>query len=130
MTDRDGNPLKDNGLKAGVILPMGHKGPAFIGYDNYDIYIEWNQSITYTLTAAHLAARLAGEPPFDKRNPQEGLTGEAMKALQQKLHDKGYDVGGIDGILGTNTREAIRQEQIRLRLPVDGWPTQELLANL
>ncbi len=130
VTDRDGNPLKDNGLKAGVILPMGHKGPAFIGYDNYDIYIEWNQSITYTLTAAHLAARLAGEPPFDKRNPQEGLTGEAMKALQQKLHDKGYDVGGIDGILGTNTREAIRQEQIRLRLPVDGWPTQELLANL
>ncbi|MEP9396282.1 lytic murein transglycosylase [Mesorhizobium sp. KR2-14] len=130
VTDRDGNPLEDNGLKAGVILPMGHKGPAFIGYDNFDIYIEWNQSITYTLTAAHLAARLAGEPPFDKRTPQEGLTGEAMKALQQKLHDKGYDVGGIDGILGTNTREAIRQEQIRLGLPVDGWPTQELLANL
>ena len=53
-----------------------------------------------------------------------------MKALQQKLHDKGYDVGGIDGILGTNTREAIRQEQMRLGLPVDGWPTPELLGKL
>ncbi|MFU0503069.1 lytic murein transglycosylase [Pseudaminobacter sp. NGMCC 1.201702] len=130
ITDRQGNPLKDTGLKAGVVLPMGHKGPAFLSYDNYDVYLEWNQSITYTLTAANLAIRLAGEPPFERRSPEEGLTGDAMKALQQKLHDKGYDVGGIDGILGTNTREAIRQEQIRLGLPVDGWPTPALLANL
>ncbi|PWJ83918.1 lytic murein transglycosylase [Pseudaminobacter salicylatoxidans] len=130
VTDRDGKPLRDNGLKAAVILPMGHKGPAFIGYDNYDFYLQWNQSIVYTLTAAHLAARLAGEPPFEGRSPQEGLVGDAMKQLQQKLHDKGYDVGGIDGVLGTNTREAIRQEQIRLGLPVDGWPTPELLAKL
>ncbi|RUM99803.1 lytic murein transglycosylase [Pseudaminobacter arsenicus] len=130
ITDRAGKPLATSGLKAGVILPMGHKGPAFLGYDNYDVYLEWNQSITYTLTAAHLATRLAGEPPFEHGQPQQGLTGEAMKTLQQKLHDKGYDVGGIDGILGTNTREAIRQEQIRLGLPVDGWPTPDLLANL
>ncbi|MDH6232454.1 lytic murein transglycosylase [Mesorhizobium soli] len=130
VTDRDGNPLKDNGVKAAVMLPMGRKGPAFLAYDNFDIYLQWNQSITYTLTAAHLAARLAGEPAFEKRNAEQGLTGEAMKQLQQKLHDKGYDVGGIDGVLGTNTREAIRQEQIRLGLPVDGWPTQELLTKL
>ena len=51
-----------------------------------------------------------------------------MKQLQQKLPNKGYDVGGIDGILGTNTREAVRQEQMRLGLPVDGWPTPALLA--
>lgn len=130
ITDRDGKQLASSSLKAGVILPMGHKGPAFLGYDNYDVYLEWNQSITYTLTAAHLATRLAGEPPFDQGRPQQGLTGDAMKTLQQKLHEKGYDVGGIDGILGTNTREAIRQEQIRLGLPVDGWPTPDLLANL
>ncbi|PSJ63655.1 lytic murein transglycosylase [Pseudaminobacter soli (ex Li et al. 2025)] len=130
VTDRDGNPLKDTGAKAAVMLPMGHKGPAFIVYDNFDIYLQWNQSIVYTLTAANLAARLAGDPAFEKRNPEQGLTGEAMKQLQQKLHDKGYDVGGIDGVLGTNTREAIRQEQIRLGLPVDGWPTPELLTKL
>lgn len=130
VTNRDGSPLVDNGLKAGVVLPMGRKGPAFLTYDNYDVYLEWNQSATYTLTAANLAARLAGQPAFDRGNPDAGLTGDAMKALQQKLADKGYDVGGIDGILGTNTREAIRQEQMRLKLPVDGWPTQELLADL
>ncbi|KQU76358.1 lytic transglycosylase [Aminobacter sp. DSM 101952] len=130
VTMRDGTALKDTGLKAGIVLPMGRKGPAFLTYDNYDVYLEWNQSATYTLTAANLATRLAGQPAFERGNPDAGLTGDAMKALQQKLHDKGYDVGGIDGILGTNTREAIRQEQMRLKLPVDGWPTDELLANL
>ena len=130
VTNRDGSPLADNGLQAGLVLPMGHKGPAFLTYDNYDIYLEWNQSFIYTLTAAHLAARLAGDPAFERRNPEEGLVGESMKLLQQKLVDRGYDVGGIDGILGTNTREAVRQEQARLGLPVDGWPTPALLANL
>jgi lytic murein transglycosylase len=130
VTRRDGTPLTDNGLKAGLVLPMGHKGPAFLTYDNYDVYLEWNQSITYTMTAANLAARLAGAPAYDRRNPEPGLDGGQMKELQHRLQAKGYDVGGIDGILGTNTREAVRREQMRLGLPVDGWPTPALLAGL
>ena len=130
VTNRDGSPLKDNGLKAGLVLPMGYKGPAFLSYDNYDIYLEWNQSFIYTLTAAHLASRLAGDPAFDRRNPEEGLVGDTMKLLQQKLAQLGHDVGKIDGILGVGTREAVRKEQMRLGLPVDGWPTPALLANL
>lgn len=130
VTNPDGTPLVDNGLKAGLALPMGRKGPAFLAYDNFDVYLEWNQSFTYALTAANLAGRLAGAPPIDPRNPEVGLDGDQMKALQTKLEAKGYDVGTVDGILGTNTREAIRKEQKRLGLPVDGWPTPELLAKL
>lgn len=130
VTKPDGSPLEDHGLNAGVVLPMGRKGPAFMSYDNYDIYLQWNQSATYTLTAAVLATRFAGAPAYDKRNPEEGLVGDAMKELQQKLADKGYDVGGIDGILGAGTREAVRQEQIKLGLPVDGWPTRTLLGMI
>jgi peptidoglycan hydrolase-like protein with peptidoglycan-binding domain len=109
---------------------MGRKGPAFLVYDNFDVYLEWNQSFTYALTAANLAARLAGAPQFDPRNPEPGLNGDQMKALQTKLEAKGYDVGSVDGILGTNTREAVRKEQMRLGLPVDGWPTPDLLAKI
>ncbi len=109
---------------------MGYKGPAFLSYDNYDIYLEWNQSFIYTLTAAHLAARLAGDPAFERRNPEEGLVGDTMKLLQTKLQALGHDVGKVDGILGVGTREAVRKEQARLGLPVDGWPTPTLLANL
>lgn len=130
VTQRDGAPLADTGLKAGLVLPMGHKGPAFLAYDNYDVYLQWNQSATYALTAGYLATRFAGAPAFEERSPDPGLSGDEMKLLQQKLEAKGYDVGKVDGILGQNTREAVRQEQIRLGLVVDGWPTQELLASL
>ncbi|MBZ9675851.1 lytic murein transglycosylase [Mesorhizobium sp. ES1-1] len=130
VTYPSGAPLVDNGLKAGLALPMGRKGPAFLTYDNFDVYLEWNQSFTYALTAANLAARLAGAPRFDPRNPEPGLDGDQMKALQTKLEARGYDVGTVDGILGTNTREAIRKEQMRLGMAVDGWPTPELLGKL
>jgi peptidoglycan hydrolase-like protein with peptidoglycan-binding domain len=53
-----------------------------------------------------------------------------MKELQRKLQARGYDVGNVDGILGTNTREAVRQEQLRLGIPADGWPTAGLLSSL
>jgi lytic murein transglycosylase len=130
VTNGDGSPLADNGLNAGLMLPMGRKGPAFLTYDNFDIYIVWNQSITYALTAANLAARLAGAPAYDPRDPETGLDQDRMKELQSKLEAKGYDVGSVDGILGTNTREAVRQEQTRMGLAVDGWPTPELLDKL
>jgi lytic murein transglycosylase len=130
VTARDGSPLANGNLNASLALPMGHKGPAFIVYENYNIYLEWNQSFVYTLTAANLATRLAGAPKFDPRNAQEGLSGPTMELLQQKLQAKGYDVGGVDGILGERTRAAVRQEQLRLGLPADGWPTPALLANL
>ncbi|MBX3576805.1 MAG: lytic murein transglycosylase [Rhizobiaceae bacterium] len=130
VTQRDGSPLRDNGLRAGVVLPMGHKGPAFLVYDNYDIYLQWNQSFIYTLTAAHLAARFAGDPKFDPRDPEQGLDRDQMKELQRRLEALGYDVGGVDGILGVNTREAVRSEQNKHGFPVDGWPTPRLLARL
>ena len=130
VVDGDGTPLKDQGVPGGVVLPMGRKGPAFIAYPNYDVYLEWNQSFVYTLTAAYLADRLAGSPAYNPRNPDPALSLDDMKALQSLLETRGYDVGKIDGVLGSGTREAIRQEQMRLGLPVDGWPTAELLAKL
>src|SRR5690606_9095767 len=130
VTRPGGAPLQDNGLKAGIALPMGHKGPAFLVYDNFDVYLEWNQSFTYALTAAVLAARFAGAPAHDLRNPDPGLDRAQMMELQARLQAQGVEVGGIDGILGTNTREAVRQMQQRLGLAVDGWPTMELLERI
>lgn len=122
--------LKADNLPANLILPMGHKGPAFLAYRNFDIYLEWNQSLVYTLTAANFAARLAGAPKHDPANADKGLGADAMKLLQQKLSAKGHDIGKIDGILGLKTRQAVRLEQAQLGLPQDGWPTARLLNAL
>ena len=117
-------------LQASVILPMGRNGPAFLAYPNFNVYFEWNQSYTYVTTAAYFATRLMGAPVYDARNPEAGLSGDQMKALQQKLAARGHDVGKIDGILGSGTRAAVRAEQIRLGLPADAWPTARLLGAL
>ncbi|MGR3621910.1 lytic murein transglycosylase [Pseudophaeobacter sp.] len=126
---KDGS-LGARGLQASLLLPQGHKGPAFLAYPNFDVYFEWNQSFTYVLTAAYFANRLEGSSVYRAGNPDQGLSGAQMKQLQQKLQSHGHDVGKVDGILGAKTRAAIQREQQRLGLPADAWPTPALLKRL
>lgn len=130
VTTRDGKPLDIDLPDAGLALPMGHRGASFLMFQNFDVYLEWNQSFTYALTAANLATRFAGAPKLDPRNPVPGLSLDETKQMQEKLKLHGYDVGGVDGIVGVNTRDAVRKEQIRLGLIIDGWPTRQLLDLL
>ena len=117
-------------LSASLLLPQGHKGPAFLAYPNFRVLFEWNQSFTYVLTAAYFATRLEGAPVFDPGNPAPGLSRPQMLALQRKLEARGYDVGGIDGILGAGTRAAVQDIQRKLGMPADGWPTRALLGRI
>lgn len=117
-------------LNASLILPQGHKGPAFLVYPNFNVYFDWNQSFTYVVTAAYFATLVEGAPKMNKGSPDKGLTGDQMIALQRKLKDRGYNVGKVDGILGANTRLAVQKEQKRLGLPADAWPTVALLNAL
>ena len=94
------------------------------------MFLEWNQSLTYVLTAAYFSTRLGGAPIFNEGNPEPGLNQAQMKQLQAKLNADGFDVGEIDGILGAGTRDAVREEQRRLGMPADAWPTPELLNRL
>ncbi|MHB0953912.1 MAG: lytic murein transglycosylase [Allorhizobium sp.] len=129
VAPRDGNTAFAN-LPAAVILPQGRKGPAFITYPNFNIYLEWNQSFIYTTSAAYFATRLMGAERYRKGSPEPGLSDGEMKALQTKLQALGHDVGKIDGILGSGTRIAIQKEQQRLGMPADGWATPALLGAL
>ena len=49
-------------MPASLLLPMGRLGPAFLAYENFNAFLEWNQSLVYATTAAYLATRLAGAP--------------------------------------------------------------------
>ena len=129
VTPRSG-ALGPANLKASVLLPMGRNGPAFLAYPNFDVYFEWNKSFVYVTTAAYFATRLDGAPAYNAGNPSPSLSGQQMQQLQQKLTARGYDVGGIDGILGAKTREAVQAEQQRLGLPADAWPTVDLLNQI
>ncbi len=117
-------------LPASLLLPQGRNGPAFLAYPNFDIYLEWNQSLIYTTSAAYFATRLAGAPRYNAGNPDQGLNDAQMKQLQTKLQNMGYDVGKIDGILGAGTRGAVQDVQQKLGMPADAWPTPALLNKL
>ena len=128
ITARNGD-IADT-LPASLLLPQGHKGPAFLAYPNFRVYFEWNQSFTYVMTAAYFATRLQGAQIYAAGSPDAGLNAGQMEALQTKLQARGHNVGAIDGILGARTRIAVRAEQARLDLPADGWPTPALLNKL
>ena len=129
VTAREGS-LGPSNLPAAILLPMGRNGPAFMTYPNFDVYFEWNRSFVYVTTAAYFATRLSGAPVYNAGNPSPALTGDQMRLLQERLTAQGHDVGGIDGILGAMTRNAVQAEQARLGLPADAWPTLDLLNRL
>jgi lytic murein transglycosylase len=123
--------LKGKHLKASLLLPMGKDGPAFLAYENFRIYTNWNQSLVYATTAGYLATRLDGAGQVSKgRAPVAELSVAETKTVQKILQDKGYDVGKIDGVIGAGTRNAVRREQKRMGLPADGYPTQAFLSAL
>lgn len=119
--------LPSGNLQASLILPQGHRGPAFMVFDNFSTLFEWNQSFIYVTTAAYFATRLTGAPVYRAGNPETGLTQDQMRQLQTKMAARGFDVGAVDGILGANTRAAVQDVQAQLGLPADGWPTPALL---
>jgi hypothetical protein len=104
VTLADGRPLPADDLPASLLLPMGRFGPAFLA-DNFRVYLQWNNALVYSTTAAYLA-------------------------LQAGLVRAGYDVGAIDGFLGLKTRQAVKGMQARYNLPADSYPTAELLARM
>ena len=50
--------------------------------------------------------------------------------MQEILASLGFDTGGIDGVLGTKTREAIRTFQKGKGIPTDGHPSIVLLTRM
>ncbi len=131
VTSAHGGALPADGMQAALLLPMGRNGPAFLAYRNFDIYLEWNQSLVYGITAAYYATRLAGAPKVGRGAGQvQAMSIAQVRDLQQRLAARGHDVGKIDGIIGENTRAAIKKVQTELGMPADSWPTAELLQRL
>jgi len=131
VTYADGRPLPNDDLPASLLLPMGRTGPAFLAYANFAAYTEWNNSLIYSTTAGYLASRIAGAPPMHR--PAAGIAQlpfNGIKELQQLLVRAGFDVGKVDGVLGQQSRTAVKAMQIKYGLPADSWPTAELLARM
>ena len=130
----DGSALIQGNLSsssaAGLMAPAGANGPVFLVFKNFDAIYSYNAAESYALAIAHLSDRLQGNGVFSKAWPTDdaGTSRAERREIQQFLLNKGYDIGSVDGLIGDKSRQAIRQEQIRLGLSPTGRAGQQILA--
>lgn len=118
--------------RASLLLPAGHRGPAFLVFDNFRSILRYNNSTAYALGIALLAERFEGGGKVIAAWPrtEQPLSRSQRVELQQQLAARGFDPGISDGIIGANTRRAVRASQQQLGWPADGYPTLRLLEAL
>jgi membrane-bound lytic murein transglycosylase B len=127
----DGRPMPRVG-EATLFVPGGARGPAFLVTDNYAVIKSYNSSDAYAMGVAHLGDRLTGGRPIRGRWPsdQPQLDTDQRQEVQKHLLTLGYYDGETDGKLGTKTREAIRNFQLRRGLVPDGFADFAVLRAL
>ncbi|WP_286432333.1 lytic murein transglycosylase [Acinetobacter towneri] len=133
LTRADGSALIQGNLsgssQAGLMAPAGANGPVFLVFRNFDAIYSYNAAESYALAIAHLSDRLMGQSAFRTAWPTDdaGTSRAERREIQRFLLSRGYDIGEVDGLIGDKTRQAIRQEQIRLGLAATGRAGQQIL---
>jgi lytic murein transglycosylase len=127
----DGRALPGDG-SAGLLLPAGGDGPAFLVTRNFDAIYAYNAAESYALAIAHLSDRLRGGGPIVTPWPTDdpGLSRAEKRELQELLARRGFDVGVPDGAIGAKTRAAVAQIQSSIGLTPNGRPSAKVLEAL
>jgi len=119
-------------LEAKLLLPAGANGPVFLTFKNFDVIKKYNNSTSYALGINVLADRLKGKQTIIRDWPRtdKPLSLTDKKNLQTALSRQGYGTGGIDGMIGPNSRRAIRAWQHANGVPADGYVNQAMLKRI
>ncbi|AMN41743.1 lytic murein transglycosylase [Rhodoplanes sp. Z2-YC6860] len=127
----------------GEALPASHAvmrlwepergGPQFLIGQNFKAVRSYNPSNNYTLAICHLSDLLRGEGHFVKQFPggERPPTVAELKELQERLTKAGFDTGGTNGRIGSDTMKAVRAYQNKVGIePADGYAGLKVLARL
>ena len=127
FADKDRKAPSDS-VQAELFLPAGVNGPAFLAFSNFRVILKWNNSVLYAIAVGHLADRIVSRPPFSRKYSQRTpFTLENAQEVQELLTKMGLYSGDIDGVLGRQSREAIRKFQSVYGFPADGYANGSLL---
>ena len=130
VLDMEGAPV-DETAAASILLPMGHRGPAFMIFDNFAAIERYNTADAYVIAVGHLSDRLRGMGPIRAEWPQDrALTFDERVALQERLTAAGFSTRGVDGRIGPLTIDAIRGWQAANGQVPDGYASPDLLEAL
>lgn len=136
ITTINGNDLSNYDIEAELYLPAGYRGPAFMLYPNFNVIMKWNLSKSYAISVGVLANKLIGGKGIQSfsntsiDNKVDTYRVSEMKLLQEHLNKLGFETGKPDGIWGPQSRNAIRQFQLKHQLVADGFPNKEVFATV
>ena len=117
--------------EATILLPQGARGPAFLALPNHYVIRRYNNSVSYALAIGLTADGIQGRPDLVAAWPDDGpLSREQRIGAQRALTAMGYDTQGIDGVIGANTRAALRRWQMATGRLADGYLTADLADEL
>lgn len=121
---------------AKLFFPAGHLGPAFLIFDNFSVIKKYNLSLSYTLSVGLLASGIATKTDHNDvliakwpRNDKP-LSRDNKIWLQTQLNQQGFNVGEVDGKVGSKTRHAIRNWQLKHCLAADGYMPLRLFEKI
>lgn len=131
-SSKSGLPAHLADKEASLLLPAGYRGPAFLITGNFRSILRYNNSTSYALAIGLMSDRLQDKEDIQASWPRDDrpLSRTERIELQERLDAGGFDPGSADGIIGANTRKAIRRFQNTLGVPADGYPTYALLERL
>ena len=118
--------------KGSIIVPEGHRGQAYIIFNNFHLIMNWNKSENYALAVGLLADQIsnpqikAGIPPYKGYR----LNKTQIKQIQNFINQQKIAQNDEDGALGSKTRQAVQKLQRKFKLPADGYPDYRLLENI
>lgn len=127
----DGKAVANYG-RGSILLPAGAQGAAFMIFDNFAVIERYNKADAYVIGVGHLADRLRGGPEIQASWPRgyRPISFSEKKKMQRILKRKGFLDDKVDGIVGPNTINAIREFQRSVGVTPDGYPSQTLLELL
>lgn len=128
----DGGALPIANMEAALLVPMGHRGPAFLVYANFEVIMRWNRSQSYAIAVGRLADRIAGAGPLaaDLPDVETAPSRTQVEIMQKRLARLGFEPGEADGVFGPATRAALREFQGASGLIADGYPDRSTLEAL
>lgn len=128
----NGKPFPRTSDKAVLKLLGGKTGPAFLMLRNFYVLKRYNNADKYALGVGHLADRIQGGAPLIQKWPRgyKSLSEVERREVQRKLAKLGFYDGEIDGNIGSGSRKAIKNWQIKTGIKPDGFPSRVVLDKL
>jgi membrane-bound lytic murein transglycosylase B len=121
----------DQAAPAMLVAPAGATGPLFLLLPNHFAIRKYNNSTAYALGIGLLADRFAGGGPLVKPWPVETpLALPDRISAQVALAKLGFSPGEPDGVVGVNTRMALRAWQKSRGIVADGYLSMDMVRRL